>query len=55
MLYNVYAEDSVEAANGKIVRRFLGKCEGANTGASIFELYSDECGDQEEIVLVAVK
>lgn len=51
MLYNVYAQDVVEASEGRIVRRFLGKCEGTNTGSGIFDLYADECGDQEEVVI----
>lgn len=45
MLYNVYAEDY----EGK--RRFLGKCEGTNTGAGIFKLYAGECSDIEEVVI----
>jgi hypothetical protein len=55
MLYKVYAEDVVEAAEGHIVRRFLGKCEGTDTGSGIFDLYADECDDQEEIVIVPVE
>jgi hypothetical protein len=54
MLYNVYAQDVVEAADGRIVRRFLDKCEGTDTGSGIFDLYADECGDEEEIVIVPV-
>lgn len=45
MLYNVYAEDY----EGK--RRFLGKCDGTNTGAGIFKLYAGECSDIEEVVI----
>jgi hypothetical protein len=52
--YAVYAEDSVEAASDRTVRRYLGKCNGDELGSGIVELYADECDDQEEIVLVPI-
>jgi hypothetical protein len=52
MLYKVYAENVIDAISGIKNRRFIANCEGTNTGAGIFDLYADECGDEEEIVIV---
>ena len=52
MLYKVYAQDAVEAQQGRIKRRFLDYCEANNIASGVEELYRDECGDQEEIVIV---
>lgn len=45
--YNVYAQDVTDKS-----RRYLGKAVGDNIGKGLFDLYADECRDQEEIVLV---
>jgi len=44
--YKVYAEDM----NGK--RRFLDKAIADNGGRGLFDLYADECDDEEQIVIV---
>ena len=44
--YKVYAEDM----NGK--RRFLDKVVADNGGRGLFDLYADECDDEEQIVVV---
>lgn len=46
--YAVYAEN----LDGE--RRFLDHCTSDNVGRGIFDLYADECGDEEEIVVVPV-
>jgi len=45
--YNVYAED-VDSKQ----RRHLGVAIADNIGKGLFDLYADQCGDQEEVVLV---
>ena len=45
--YKVYAKD----LDGK--KRLLGKVMSDDLGKSIFDMYADECGDEEEIVIVA--
>lgn len=47
--YRVYAEDVETGA-----RRYLGKALGTNTGQGLFDLYKDECGDTEEVVLETI-
>ena len=49
MKYAVYAEN----LDGE--RRFLDHCTGDNVGRGIFDLYADECGDEEAIVVVPVE
>jgi len=51
MLYKVFAENVVDAARGVKTQRFIAYCEGTNTGSGIHDLYADECGDEEEIVI----
>ena len=46
--YKVYAEDE----NSK--RRYLGKAIADKGGNGLFDLYADECGDEEQIVIVPV-
>ena len=43
--YTVYAEDM----DGN--KRYLGECYAANSGNGIYDLYADECGDEEQIVI----
>lgn len=45
-IYKVYAEDM----DGK--RRYIGKAKADRGGNGLFELYSGECGDEEQIVIV---
>lgn len=45
--YKVYAEDVIDKT-----RRYLGDAVGNNIGKGLFDLYADQCEDQEEIVLV---
>lgn len=47
--YKVYAEDM----GGK--RRYLDTAEADNGGNGLFGLYADECGDEEQIVIVPVE
>ena len=49
MKYAVYAEN----LDGE--RRFLAHCIADNVGRGIFDLYDDECGDEEEIVIVPIE
>lgn len=44
--YRVYAEDM----DGK--RRFLGKAVADRGGNGLFDLYADECDDDEQVVIV---
>ena len=44
--YKVYAEDM----NGK--RRFIDNAVADNGGRGLFDLYADECDDEEQIVIV---
>jgi DNA-binding CsgD family transcriptional regulator len=44
--YRVYAEDM----DGR--RRFIASAIADNGGRGLFDLYADECGDEEEIVIV---
>ncbi len=44
--YRVYAEDET----GK--RRFLDNAIADNGGRGLFDLYADECDDEEQIVIV---
>ncbi len=44
--YNVYAEDM----DGK--RRFISKASANNGGRGLYDLYADECADDEQIVIV---
>jgi hypothetical protein len=44
--YNVYAED----LDGN--RRYLDTAMADNSGNGLFSLYADECGDEEQIVIV---
>jgi hypothetical protein len=46
--YRVYAED----LDGH--RRYLDTVKSDNMGTGIFELYANECGEEEEIVIYAV-
>ena len=48
--YNVYAEDVTDKS-----RRYLGKAVGDNIGKGLFDLYADECGNMEEIIIVPVE
>ncbi len=45
--YKVYAVDVIDKS-----RRYLGKAVGDNIGKGLYDLYADECGDREEIILV---
>jgi len=49
MKYAVYAENM----DGK--RRFIENAISDNIGRGLFDLYADECGDEEEIVIVPVE
>lgn len=49
MKYAIYAE------NMEGTRRYLGKCYANNIGTGLFALYADECGDEEEIVIVELE
>ena len=45
-LYMIYAEDM----DGN--RRFLGKARANNGGNGLFDLYADECADDEEAAII---
>ena len=45
--YKVYAEDM----DGN--RRFIAESSADKGGNGLFDLYADECGDEEEIVIVS--
>ena len=46
--FKIYAEDM----NGK--RRFIEKAWSDDSGNGLFDLYADECADDEQIVIVGV-
>lgn len=47
-LYRVYAE------NLEGEKRFLSKAIANNNGNGLFDLYADECGDEEEVSIVRI-